>query len=60
MGIGYNKAATLIEELERRGVVGPQIGSGKREILMVAPNAFGDKKPKPTHDDDDDEDDATR
>ncbi|MDD4098029.1 MAG: DNA translocase FtsK 4TM domain-containing protein [Lentisphaeria bacterium] len=37
LGIGYNKAASLMDELERRGVVGPQIGSSLREILIVAP-----------------------
>lgn len=32
--IGYNRAATIIETLEKRGVVGPQIGSSPREILI--------------------------
>ncbi|MCH2174191.1 MAG: DNA translocase FtsK [Lentisphaeria bacterium] len=32
--IGYNKASIIIEELERRGVVGPQIGSAPRDILI--------------------------
>ena len=32
--IGYNKAATLMEILEKRNVVGPQIGSAPREILI--------------------------
>ncbi|RME92775.1 MAG: DNA translocase FtsK [Candidatus Hydrogenedentota bacterium] len=31
--IGYNKAARLIEALEARGYIGPQIGSKPREIL---------------------------
>lgn len=35
MGIGYNKAANIIEELEHRGIVGPPIGaSAKRDILV--------------------------
>ncbi len=35
LGIGYNKSAELIEELERRGIVGPAVGaSAKREILV--------------------------
>ncbi|NQZ59189.1 MAG: hypothetical protein HRT88_17180, partial [Lentisphaeraceae bacterium] len=34
MRIGYNRAATLMEELEVRGIVGPQIGSAKREIFI--------------------------
>ena len=37
LGVGYNKAATLMDELERQGVVGPQIGTSPREILIVAP-----------------------
>ena len=32
--IGYNKAATLMEILEKRNIVGPQIGSAPREILI--------------------------
>ena len=36
--IGYNRAATIIEELEDRGILGPQPSSGLREILVyVAP-----------------------
>ncbi|MBP5640950.1 MAG: DNA translocase FtsK [Victivallales bacterium] len=31
--IGYNTAASLIETLEKRGIVGPQIGSAPREII---------------------------
>jgi S-DNA-T family DNA segregation ATPase FtsK/SpoIIIE len=34
MRIGYNRAANLIEELEERGIVGPQIGNTPREILI--------------------------
>ncbi|MFA4944495.1 MAG: DNA translocase FtsK [Lentisphaeria bacterium] len=32
--IGYNRAALVMEELERRGVVGPQVGAVPREILL--------------------------
>ncbi len=32
--IGYNKAASLMEDLEKRGVVGPQIGTAPRQILI--------------------------
>lgn len=32
--IGYNRAATIIDELEKRGIIGPQIGSAPREILI--------------------------
>ena len=31
--IGYNRAARLMEELEERGIVGPENGSSPREIL---------------------------
>jgi S-DNA-T family DNA segregation ATPase FtsK/SpoIIIE len=31
--IGYNKAADLADLLERRGVVGPSMGSKGREVL---------------------------
>ncbi len=34
--VGYNRAANLIEELEAKGIVGPQIGSTPREILIDA------------------------
>jgi DNA segregation ATPase FtsK/SpoIIIE, S-DNA-T family len=34
LGIGYNKAATLIERMEEEGVIGPANHSGKREILV--------------------------
>lgn len=36
LGVGYNRAATLMEELEKNGIVGPDPGnSGKREILVT-------------------------
>lgn len=35
MRIGYNKAASIIDILEQRGVIGPQIGSAPREILVA-------------------------
>ena len=38
--IGYNKSASLIEELEARGILGPQI-NGKREIF---PDTFEEAK----------------
>ena len=31
--IGYNRAARLVDELEERGIVGPQQGSKPREVL---------------------------
>jgi S-DNA-T family DNA segregation ATPase FtsK/SpoIIIE len=35
--IGYNRAATIIEQLEREGVVSPANHVGKREVLAAAP-----------------------
>jgi S-DNA-T family DNA segregation ATPase FtsK/SpoIIIE len=35
--VGYNRAANLIEEMERNGIVGPQQGSKPREILVGRP-----------------------
>jgi S-DNA-T family DNA segregation ATPase FtsK/SpoIIIE len=32
--IGYNRAARLMEELEERGIVGPENGSKPREIMV--------------------------
>ncbi len=32
--IGYNRAALIIETLEQRGVIGPQLGTAPREILI--------------------------
>jgi S-DNA-T family DNA segregation ATPase FtsK/SpoIIIE len=37
--IGYNRAARIIEDLEARGIVGPQNGSKPRELLHV-PDKF--------------------
>lgn len=34
MGIGYNRAASLIERMEKEGIVGPSNQTGKREILV--------------------------
>ena len=32
--IGYNRAATIIERMEKEGIVGPANHAGKREILV--------------------------
>ena len=34
--IGYNRAARLVEEMERQGVVGPLQANGQREVLAEA------------------------
>src|SRR5271165_3718851 len=34
LGIGYNRAAKLIEQMEKEGIVGPANHVGKREILV--------------------------
>ncbi|HBG37427.1 MAG TPA: hypothetical protein DDW88_10220, partial [Treponema sp.] len=33
--IGYNRAARIVEDMEARGIVGPQNGSKPREIIHV-------------------------
>jgi len=35
--IGYNRAATIMDCLEERGIVGPSLGAGPREILVDSP-----------------------
>jgi len=34
LGIGYNRAANIMEQMEKNGVVSGELSSGKREILM--------------------------
>ncbi|MEI6079730.1 MAG: DNA translocase FtsK 4TM domain-containing protein [bacterium] len=34
LGIGYNRAANIMEQMERNGVVSAELSSGRREILM--------------------------
>ena len=34
LGIGYNRAASLIERMEKAGIIGPANHAGKREILV--------------------------
>jgi S-DNA-T family DNA segregation ATPase FtsK/SpoIIIE len=35
--IGYNRAASLIEDMEKAGLISPVTGSGQRDILMQPP-----------------------
>ncbi|WP_425531960.1 DNA translocase FtsK 4TM domain-containing protein [Ancylobacter koreensis] len=39
--IGYNRAASLVERMEREGLVGPANHAGKREILAESAGAEG-------------------
>ncbi|RYB02374.1 DNA translocase FtsK, partial [Lichenibacterium ramalinae] len=34
LGVGYNKAASLVERMEKEGIVAPANQTGKREILV--------------------------
>ena len=34
VNIGYNRAAKLIEQMEKEGIVGPANHVGKREVLV--------------------------
>ena len=34
--VGYNRAARMVEQMEREGVVGPPDGTNKREVLITA------------------------
>ena len=39
LNIGYNRAAKLIEQMEKEGVVGAANHVGKREVLIRQPDA---------------------
>jgi S-DNA-T family DNA segregation ATPase FtsK/SpoIIIE len=41
--IGYNRAASLMERMEKEGIVGPANHAGKREILLESANAADDE-----------------
>jgi len=41
LSIGYNRAADLIERMEREGLIGPATGTGKREILVTGRDGDG-------------------
>ncbi|HSQ02748.1 MAG TPA: DNA translocase FtsK, partial [Burkholderiales bacterium] len=42
--IGYNRAARLIEQMERAGMVSPMQSNGNREILVPASASDGDER----------------
>lgn len=63
--IGYNRSAMIMEILEQRGIVGPQVGSAPREILIDADTEDdveeqGDAEVDPDLDGMDDEDAVQR
>ena len=35
MGVGYARAARMVDQLEQQGIVGPPDGSKPREVLMT-------------------------
>jgi DNA segregation ATPase FtsK/SpoIIIE, S-DNA-T family len=37
LGVGYNKAASLIERMEQEGLISPANATGKREIYLPEP-----------------------
>jgi S-DNA-T family DNA segregation ATPase FtsK/SpoIIIE len=39
--IGYNRAARIIETMEKEGLIGPADGAKPREILMNSYDNFG-------------------
>ncbi len=38
LGIGYNKAATLMERMEQEGIIGPPEGAGKKRKVLIQPH----------------------
>ena len=42
--IGYNRAASLMERMEREGIVGPANHAGKREILLETAGGAPDEE----------------
>jgi S-DNA-T family DNA segregation ATPase FtsK/SpoIIIE len=45
LGIGYNRAASLVERMEKDGLVGPANHVGKREIISGNRNGGGQGVP---------------
>ncbi len=46
--IGYNRAARLVDDLERRGIVGPEEGSKPRKVLLTKAQLAAMKNPEPS------------
>lgn len=44
LAIGYNRAARIMEQLEKEGIVGPQRGSKPREVLIEKNSSRGEKE----------------
>ncbi|MFB9791361.1 DNA translocase FtsK [Shinella granuli] len=49
LAVGYNRAASLVERMEKEGLVGPANHVGKREIISGERGSF--QAPEPTDDD---------
>ncbi|QDH18005.1 DNA translocase FtsK [Swingsia samuiensis] len=43
LSIGYNRAAKLIDQMEKERIIGPANHVGKREILMRRPSSYDDE-----------------
>lgn len=43
LSIGYNRAARLLDELQKHGIVGEQEGSKPRKVLVSSPDEFFNK-----------------
>jgi S-DNA-T family DNA segregation ATPase FtsK/SpoIIIE len=43
LGIGYPRAARLMDQLEEEGIIGPATGSGPREVLVVTGYDYDDE-----------------
>jgi S-DNA-T family DNA segregation ATPase FtsK/SpoIIIE len=48
--LGYTRAARIMDELEQRGIVGPNKGAEPRDILIDLDGAGADGNPPPTSD----------
>ena len=44
--IGYNKAASLMEDLEKRGIVGPEEGAAKKRKVLMTPDDWDEYRSK--------------